>query len=184
MTDWLEELLALAGEQEEQGELLRLLTLAGVAPVPVSAREEAAPAAAVDEQDPRTGPLREDGVAPSRGDGPAAAGAGERRGSGTARPDPGEDPDLAWLFQGGTETGPTVGAALETGRTGRETLSGLEGLYRRATETALAPAAVPAAGAGQSVLREEAPAAGLTAEELDRAVRRDSRRYDGAMSIY
>lgn len=36
-------------------------------------------------------------------------------------------------------------------------------------------------------LNREAPvreATGLTPEELDRAVRRDSRRYDGGMTIY
>lgn len=182
MTDWLEELLALAGEADEQGEPLRLLTRMGAAPVPVSASQNAA----VEEQDLRTGLLRENGMAPPRGDrtaetGIAGAEVGARREGGTVLPDPEKNLDLSWLFQGGAET---VGAALNMGRTGREPLSGLEGLYRRATETALAPAAVPAAPTGQSVLREEAPAAGLTAEELDRAVRRDSRRYDGAMNIY
>lgn len=186
MTDWLEELLALAGEADEQGEPLRLLTRMGAAPIPVFARGETSPAAAVEEQDLRTGLLRENGMAPPRGGrtaetGIAGAEVGARREGGAALPDPEKNLDLSWLFQGGAET---VGAALKMGRTGREPLSGLEGLYRRATETALAPAAVPAAPTGQSVLREEVPAAGLTAEELDRTVRRDSRRYDGAMSIY
>ena len=140
MTDWLEELLALAGE-EEQGEPFPLPIPAGMAP-----------------------PVRGE---PDPGDG-----------AGPAFPTSGleEREELAWLFRGG--------AALETGPMARETFSGLEGLYRRATEGALAPAVAPAAYTGQSALREEAPAAGLTAEELARAVRRDSRRYDGAMSIY
>lgn len=159
MTDWLEELLALAGAWEERGEPFPLPIPAGMAPLTAPGREN-----------------------PGQGAGTAAAGIDP------AFPTPGpEEPegeDLVWLFQGGSETGPVGGAALETGRTARETFSGLEGLYRRVTEGALVPAPVPAAIAGQGAIREEAPAAGLTAEELDRAVRRDSRRYDGAMSIY
>ena len=69
----------------------------------------------------------------------------------------------------------------QTGRTG---LTALYRLVRQTVEHTL-PAApdrkVPAA------VREEigsAPPAGLTEEGLDRALRRDGRRYDGGMSIY
>ena len=63
--------------------------------------------------------------------------------------------------------------------------SGLRMLYRRAGE-AVRSAIVPvAASSGITVFQDSSgAAAGLTAEELDRAVRRDSRRYDGGMSIY
>ena len=67
-----------------------------------------------------------------------------------------------------------------------EDRSGLEGLYRQAARASRpAPQALPAGQAGQA-LRAEEPgrAAALTVEELDRAVRRDSRRYDGGMTIY
>ena len=61
--------------------------------------------------------------------------------------------------------------------------SGVERLYRRMAE---AVAVSPISAAVPGVVREErtAETAGLTVRELDRAVRRDSRRYDGGMSIY
>ena len=62
--------------------------------------------------------------------------------------------------------------------------SGLAGLYRQLSrslegEGTSRPAAV-------AVVHEVSspPAAGLTAGELDLAMRRDSRRYDGGMTIY
>ena len=74
-------------------------------------------------------------------------------------------------------TAPVPGTAAERG---------LEGLYRR-TAQASRPAAqsLPVEQAGRT-LRAEEPgrAAALTVDELDRAVRRDSRRYDGGMSIF
>lgn len=78
-----------------------------------------------------------------------------------------EDPD-----------GTAVGKALPGGQA-----SGVERLYRRMAE---AVAVSPISAAAHGVIREEqtAEAAGLTVRELDRAVRRDSRRYDGGMSIY
>lgn len=148
MTDWLEELLALAGEREKRGEPFPLPLPVWAAPL---ARGEPASAGEL---------------------GPAS---GPEEGAGAAEP--------AWLFQGVSETGPVGGAAMKTGRRVREALSGLEGLYRRAAEAALAPSAAHPAPPREPD-RAEAPAAGLTAEELDRAVRRDSRRYDGGMSIY
>jgi len=63
---------------------------------------------------------------------------------------------------------------------------GLEGLYRL-TVRADRPAAqaLPAGQAGHT-FREEEPGRvpALTVEELDRAVRRDSRRYDGGMTLF
>lgn len=59
-------------------------------------------------------------------------------------------------------------------------------LYRGAAEGARAPApALAQSGTSRTVLeRETGGAPGLTVEELDRAVRRDSRRYDGGMTIF
>lgn len=59
-------------------------------------------------------------------------------------------------------------------------------LYRGAAEGARAPApALDPERASRTVLEREAVGAPpLTVEELDRAVRRDSRRYDGGMSIF
>lgn len=64
--------------------------------------------------------------------------------------------------------------------------SGLEGLYRQAVEAArpAAPALAPER-AGRTVrVQEPGSAASLAVDELDRAVRRDSRRYDGGLSIF
>ncbi|MDE7003943.1 MAG: hypothetical protein K2P08_05870, partial [Oscillospiraceae bacterium] len=72
-----------------------------------------------------------------------------------------------------------------TARRGGE--RGLEGLYRRAAQ-AVRPAAakaLPVEQAGRTFRGEEpGRTAALTVEELDRAVRRDSRRYDGGMTIF
>ena len=80
--------------------------------------------------------------------------------------------------------GPDVPEAPEDGAD----LSGLEELYREAARETLPSAgpAVPQGGRGEFAARAEEPgsAASLAVEELDRAVRRDSRRYDGEMSIY
>lgn len=63
---------------------------------------------------------------------------------------------------------------------------GLEGLYKQAVQ-ASRPAAqsLPVEQAGRS-LRADEPGrtAALTVDELDRAVRRDSRRYDGGMTLF
>ncbi len=63
---------------------------------------------------------------------------------------------------------------------------GLERLYKQ-TVQASRPAAqiLPAERAGQTARAEEpGRTAALTVEELDRAVRRDSRRYDGGMTLF
>ena len=64
--------------------------------------------------------------------------------------------------------------------------AGLKGLYRQ-TVQGLRPAAsaLPPEQAGRTArVQEPGSAASLAVDELDRAVRRDSRRYDGGMSIY
>ena len=62
---------------------------------------------------------------------------------------------------------------------------GLEELYRR-TAHAARPVLQAAGGPeGRTVRMDERDAPRqLTVDELDRAVRRDSRRYDGGMSIF
>lgn len=84
--------------------------------------------------------------------------------------------------RGSAETERELGAAVK-----HEAESGLEGLYRRAAQAAR-PAAPQAAAVEQAgrTFRAEEPGrtAALTVDELDRAVRRDSRRYDGGMSIF
>lgn len=63
---------------------------------------------------------------------------------------------------------------------------GLEGLYRQAVRAARPAAQAPAAPRqGQAVrLGEPETPRQLTVDELDRAVRRDSRRYDGGLDIF
>ncbi len=63
---------------------------------------------------------------------------------------------------------------------------GLEGLYRQALQASRpAVQGLPVEQAGRSMRAEEpGRTAALTMDELDRAVRRDSRRYDGGMTIY
>ena len=88
---------------------------------------------------------------------------------------------LQWAVQGVTP-GPAPEGA---GRSGPEQ-GGLEGLYRQ-TVRGLRPAvpAMPPEQAGRTARAQEpGSAASLAVDELDRAVRRDSRRYDGGMSIY
>lgn len=63
---------------------------------------------------------------------------------------------------------------------------GLAELYRQ-TAQAARPALPPASGGGMARTDragEPGRSAGFTVDELDRAVRRDSRRYDGGLSIF
>ena len=64
--------------------------------------------------------------------------------------------------------------------------AGLRGLYRQAVDAArpAAPALPPERPGRTASAQEPGSAASLAVEELDRAVRRDSRRYDGGMSIF
>lgn len=63
---------------------------------------------------------------------------------------------------------------------------GLEKLYRRAAQAGRpATQSLPVEQAGRTRHAEEpGHAAALTVDELDRAVRRDSRRYDGGITIF
>ncbi len=76
---------------------------------------------------------------------------------------------------GDDRTGPAGGAG-----------TGLEKLYRQTAKAARPPAPAPAPGqAGRGVRSVEIEGAAYSAvDELDRAVRRDSRRYDGGMTIF
>lgn len=101
------------------------------------------------------------------------------------------DGGLAWDGPEWTARGGAAGPALESaGRSGPAQTgleqAGLEGLYRQ-TVRGLRPAApaLPPEQAGKTARAQEpGSAASLAVDELDRAVRRDSRRYDGGMSIY
>lgn len=119
-------------------------------------------------------------------------------------PEPGEEPETGtvwklgpvWMVRGAPETEAAqtlVRAAREDGAADAGTAGqpeseapGLAGLYRRASEAARPAApALPPERAGRTALeREPGSAASLAVDELDRAVRRDSRRYDGGMDIF
>ena len=96
------------------------------------------------------------------------------------------DGDLAWAGLEWAARGGALGPVLDgAGRSGT-VQAGLKGLYRQ-TVQGLRPAApaLPPEQAGRTARAQEpGSAASLAVEELDRAVRRDSRRYDGGMSIY
>ena len=85
----------------------------------------------------------------------------------------------------------SLGTALESaGRPGLAQSgleqAGLKRLYRQAVRGLRpVPPALPREQTGRTArMREPGSAASLVVDELDRAVRRDSRRYDGGMSIY
>lgn len=111
---------------------------------------------------------------PRRGDGPAG-GAPFGRGTPWAaqgRGDPPETPGSRTVEAG---TAPAVRAE-----------AGLETLYRRTAQAGRPAPQAPAGTQAGRAARAEEPGriASLTVDELDRAVRRDSRRYDGGMSIF
>lgn len=88
---------------------------------------------------------------------------------------------LEWAVRGST-----ADPALESAGRSGHVQAGLEGLYRQ-TVRGLRPTApaLPPEQAGKTARAQEpGSAASLAVDELDRAVRRDSRRYDGGMSIY
>ena len=75
-----------------------------------------------------------------------------------------------------------TGMALPGQRQSAEALSAMGQVYRRAVE-AVSPAAMTAS-ARQWPTAENTADEPLTAEDFDRLICRDSRRYDGGMSIY
>ena len=75
------------------------------------------------------------------------------------------------------------GPAVEKSLPGGQIFSGVERLYRRMAE-AVVVSPVSAAAPGGNREEPTGETGGLTVRELDRAVRRDSRRYDGGMNIY
>ena len=155
MTDWIAALLALAREDEGDGEVPTLsLGLLTAAPTIAGAELELA----AEEQLPEMGPWALPSGEPKAGaDRTATAMPGAARAG----------------LDGLTPARPEGSA---------ESPSALNLVYRRAVETLAPPAAaVPARWAETE---GDAPSAPLTAEELDRLFCRDSRRYDGGMSIY
>lgn len=110
------------------------------------------------------------GERPPEDDGPASAHENGLRATRALRAMDGQ------AAEGDAEIAPASGAADR----------GLEELYRRTAQASRPTAqSLPVEQAGRT-LRAEEPgrAAALTVDELDRAVRRDSRRYDGGMSIF
>lgn len=70
-------------------------------------------------------------------------------------------------------------------RVGSNAGSALWGLYRQVSETVSKEPVSAGSRMNMVIEREESPmTAGFSMGELDRAARRDSRRYDGGMSIY
>lgn len=161
MIDWLEEILGRDGEPEE----------AVLSPLYLTGRG-------------RTSPLW--GPALTRGE-PAAFAEGRAEAPAVMAE---TVPDVLRLALDREEGGPpaeggaeTVPGALDEG-VRRGTLA-VERLYRR-TEGAASTILRPGPPRAGTIMVEEEAAArgGLTVAELDRAVRRDSRRYDGGLSIY
>ena len=200
MTDWIAVLLGEDGESGDEerpvldgaSEGVRLPPLR-----PSGAEDEAEPAEAPggdgpDWMDGPEGLPGETDWAQVRADGPEGAVWSEELDPETgrtvwtlARAGLGRETDGAW--DAGTEADRAAGPGRrpEAGAAG-SALAGLAELYRGAAAEGRAPA--PAAvleGGRRTVLERTAEGVpGLTVEELDRAVRRDSRRYDGGMSIF
>lgn len=196
MTDRLEELLALMDDEDEEEQREGGSTLTEGAP-PVGAPLEKRPEErAAGEDAPADGSAPEqdareaqNGAEPASaqeqvwpildGDGPGAAAARRQpEGPGDAPPEEGNAPREDRDGERGAEMARVI-------RRGDE--SGLDGLYRRAVQASrpAAPQVLPPEQAGRPFRAEEpGRTAALTVEELDRAVRRDSRRYDGGMTLF
>ncbi len=156
MTDWIAALLALAQQEEDGGEEVPALSLGLLTAAPAAAGAETEMAA--EERLSETGPW----ALPS---GEPMAGADR---TAPAMPEAAQRP--------------APGMALSGLRRSAEDLSALGRVYRRAVET-LSPAAA-SAPVRWAETEGDVPSAPLTAEDLDRQFCRDSRRYDGGMSIY
>ncbi|MCI9223715.1 MAG: hypothetical protein HFF22_10185 [Oscillospiraceae bacterium] len=200
MTDWIAVLLGEDGESGDEERLVLDGASEGVRlPLlrPPGAEDEVEPAEAPDGDGPdwTDGPEGLPGEtdwAQVRADGPEGAVWSEELDPETgrtvwtlARAGLGRETDGAW--DAGTEADGAAGPGRrpEAGTAG-SALAGLAELYRGAASEgrAPAPAAVPEGGRRTVLERTAEGAPGLTVEELDRAVRRDSRRYDGGMSIF
>lgn len=198
MVDRLEELLALLEDEDEDEPREDAAELRAGAAVPAApaARPEMAETAERDGMEAEMGP-----PAVRDGGGPQDAEPGWMADAGTVPAErreeiPGADggPDgggagdgAALLEPAGPEAGASaaeeLGAVMDT-MTAAE--RGLEGLYRQTVQASRPAAqALPVEQAGRAVRAQEpGRTAALTVDELDRAVRRDSRRYDGGMTIF
>ena len=94
--------------------------------------------------------------------------------------------DLAWAGSEWAAHGGITGPALDSAGRSGSGQTGLDGLYRQTVRglRPAAPALSPEQAGRTARAQEPGSAASLAVDELDRAVRRDSRRYDGGMSIY
>lgn len=198
LVDRLEELLARMEDEDEDEEESRREDGPALSP-------RAAPAAASPEDDGEAAPAGDGG----QGDAPADGGG---RGPDRTAGEPAADgPEPAWPLESpvmaaqgaqyralrerleeaeeGLRVVKASGAQAEGGpaaavKGGGGT--GLEGLYRQTVRASRpAPQALPIEQAGRTIRAEEpGRTAALTVDELDRAVRRDSRRYDGGMTLF
>lgn len=202
MVDRLEELLAMMeteDEDEERKDALALTDRTVPAAVPEGDDGEAAPAGDGDARADRNAPLTAENQAHGWEEAPengtaenAAIPAAEAALRRALAVTPGEAAAEAVRMMGKSQS-ETSGArrSAEQDRepapaASRESQSGLEELYRRTAQASRPPVqSLPVEQAGRTRQAEEpGRTAALTVDELDRAVRRDSRRYDGCMSIF
>lgn len=168
MIDWLEELLAAVDGEDEDGQEDALA---------LEAERAAAPAPASGD---RAG-NREQG----RAERPGAAGSAPPEHALDAR-----RPARAEIGRRAQAPGAAELRTEEAEKAGAEPAgtaeAGLERLYRRTAQAGRLPAQGMAGGTAAWTRPEKEPGqtAALTVDELDRAVKRDSRRYDGGMSIF
>jgi hypothetical protein len=187
MTDLLEELLDEMEEDEKPEEPDGWEKLTATPHIPegpgaVERQEDAG--GREDRPDPRDEPAGKKAAEPLR-----------QRGSGAALPE-GTAAELEQVTAAADRGGDVTGSLARVRRKAAETElagvraadSGARGtltLYRSAARgiRSAQAAAAPAAGAAVTE-RMTAGTGSLTVDELDRAVRRDSRRYDGGMELY
>lgn len=207
LVDRLEELLVQAAEDDEEQEdalALGAKWAASAAPAPEAeeppkgqpetgnregqerAEREAAPAeystapVSMEQELPRAAGTQDGGEYPMEDGGPLVLGK--------------ESETLRALRAGGGQAVELESGKRAAAETDREAVSaagaaaerGLEALYRRTAQASRpAPQVLPVEQAGRTMRAEEpGRAAALTVDELDWAVRRDSRRYDGGMTIF
>ncbi len=187
MTDLLEELLDELKEDGEPEETDGWRELTAALRIPegpgAGVRQEDA-GGREDRPGPRDEPAGEKAAEPLR-----------RRGSGAALPEgtaaDGSEPFTMAADRGGDVTDPVrvrrkaAETELAEIRAADSGARGTLALYRGAARgiRSAQAAAAPAAGAAVAE-RMTAGTGSLTVDELDRAVRRDSRRYDGGMELY